>query len=779
MLQKRKKDVDDDTPASPLEIGTDVQRYKSKCFCVKSVRGVAVVAFISLVILQAYHYGLITPNAVGERGAGNASGASEEFGAFSASSAKSQNPEAYIPKVLKNWKDFAEQSAPRYTISGRGCSGKYLRLYGAGVGESSNHLFTLANGLAVADSMSQYLNYPQFGQDRNSVLYTSNHELPFLKEKKSLKAARYTLLVPAYIAKDLEPFTLKQLQVLYCVEFLADGGADDIATREFLEKHAQKKDLVKMKAGASDGFISRVSIAISSVFKGTERKVAKHDSITMIPNPPLKAGDVFVSASNLFYWGKEVSATVDSELEDIMSPKANPHISFEYQASLRASGTRRLASKKSKGKPKGKGSKDKGKDKGKDNGKRQSDGSGSDDEDEGEADEEEKAKGPIKFGPAKPATPPNMPLQSSSLSKKNKLKMKQDDDNGKETDDTESQQMDDDQTDDSFEDDDRDNSFWINKDRSQKAIHRGFTRGSDFLFVVGADLTTFKHEERISNGEYVMQESRTNRKDKQPILRILDPGFFARYSAGVLAALWTDIKQHYKDLSLAMALAHYGGRFTYSAVHKRSFEGTCSAEYTEKTYLQRDFQPLIGYDEKVQKLMTSMRAVHPLCTMSPEWVVPMIRRKMHVSRIYIASDGQGDDSEWDAEASKKHAKGQEGIVVGHHDPRFEQGAVGAVFDMFNSILAQGVFLGSPRSTYSLAIYILRAILADKINIPLAMDFDMYFNIHVEKSWKSKVLNEKKAIVKPKMEVFGSIPGKTWVTRRIVMNTIEDVTGLYQ
>jgi len=768
MLHNRKKDVDD-ASGSPLEIGNEAQRYKSKCFCAKSLRGMSVISFICLVIFMAYRYDILTSHlAVGRE---NAQNAHEDLGAFTTDAKKGVAPESYIPKILKKWKEFAVQSAPRATIAGKGCSGKYLRLYGAGVGESSNHIFTLANALAVADSVSQYVNYPQYGQDHNSILYTSNHELPFLKEKSSLKAARYTLLIPAYITKDLEPFTLKQLQSLYCVEFLADGGADDKATREFLERHAKKKDLLKL-GEPSAGVIAAVTKMVAGLFKGAESQVVKHDSIAMIPNPPLKAGDIFVSASNVFYWGKEVPATVETELESLMSPSTNPHISPEYQASLRASGSRRLAEKNGKGKSKGKG---KGKSKGK----------GSEDE---EGREESEAEEPNKFGPAKPAIAPgNVQERSGKKQKnqaktknKNKMKLAEDDDAGAhETDDVVSQQMDDDQTDDSFEDDDRDNAFWVSKDRGQKAVHRGFTRGSDFLFVVGDDLTTFKHEERISNGEYIMQDVKPNKKDKQPNLRILDPGFFARYSAGVLAALWADIKTHYKELSLAMSKRHYGGRFTYSSVHKRSFEGTCSAEYTEKTYLQRDFQPLIGYDEKVKKLMTNMRATHPVCSMSPVWVIPMIRRKTHVSRIYIASDGQTDDSEWDAEADKKHLKGQEGIVVGHHEPGFEIGAGGSVFDMFNAVLAQGVFLGSPRSTYSLAIYILRAILTDRINIPLAMDFDMYFNIHVEKSWKSKVFDEKKTIAKPKMEVFGSIPGKTWMTRRIILNTIEDVTGLYQ
>jgi len=783
MLQKRKKDADSLTS---LEIGDNAQRLKSKCVCAKSLRGFSVIAFVSLVIFVAYRYHhvyIADPNPTNSVAAGDGVDSSEEFGS---PMTKAAHKADYLPSILKKWKAFATQSAPRKTVSGKGCMGKYLRMYGAGVGESTNHLLTLANGLAVADSLAQYMNFPQHGQDHSSVLYTSDHELHFLREKTSLKAARYTLLVPAYITKDLQPFTLKSLQELYCVEFLADGGADDIATKEFLDRHAKKKEALQKLAGQSEGWLTKIFKSVLGTFSEAESPIVKHGSITQIASPPLNQGDVLISASNLFYWGKEVSGTVDSELERVMSATMNPHIAPD--TSLRASGKRRLAAKKGKSKPKGKGKGKGGGGKGKGKGKGKGGQNSENWDDDGSPDERD----------SKPATPPNNQAQAAKQpqaqaaakpadKKQHKGKTvgasaaaaAADDDNSVETDDVVGQKMDDDRTDDSFEDDDRDNKYWFDKARTQKAIHRGFTRGSDFLFVVDDDLSTFKHEERISNGEYVMLESKTNKKDKQPNLRIVDPGYFARYTAGVLAALWTDISEHYQKLALSMVRAHYGGRFSYSAVHKRAFEGTCSAEYAEKTFLQRDFQALIAYDEKVKKITTDMRAPHPVCTMSPSWVIPMIRRKQHVSRMYIASDGQADDSEWEAEAARKHVKGQEGIVIGRQDPLFESGAGGGVFDMFNAVLAEGLFLGNPRSTYSLAIFTLRSILTDRINIPLAMDFDMYFNIHVEKGWKSKLMNDKKTIVKPKMEVFGSIPGKTWVTRRMILNMIEDITGLYQ
>ena len=629
--------------------------------------------------------------------------------------------EAHVAAVLKRLKEFAAESAPPKMQVGKGCNGKYIRLYGAGVGESSNHIFTLANGIAVADSLSEYFKYGQLEYDGSNKEY-----------------ARYTLLVPAYITKDLQPFTLKTLQELYCVQFLQDGGADDIATRDFLALHEQRKTSLKLAlSGASSLRIwlhKQISDFSRFVLRHTGGQYVTHNEANMIANPPVQPGDVLISASNLFYWGKEVSTSVNQEQEALADADINPHAINSLNLNLQQT-RRRLEALLSQSKSDGKGNE---------------------------------------------VTP-----------KKKGKSIAQDDDTPENDDDK--RDGSDDNADDSFESDDtREPKYWRSylRENNYKSIMRGYTYGSDFIFTVQSDLTVL-HESQISSGEYVLGDKKRKAEKSVSPVHVLDPGHFAHYYMGVLSALWADVRESYKTFALEQAQSLFGGEFEYSVVHKRSFEGTCHKEYAEKTNVERDFLPLIAHQSMVDSIVNDMHYMHPLCSMDPKWIVPLIQRKRKFvsADIYVLTDGQTDDTLWAARAAASGTPMQvanstglvnPNVVIGGNsfiDKRQDSEGLNAVMsDLWMAVLGRGIFIGSPRSTFSFQIFILRAILGNVVNLPLAMDFDLYFNINVDKHWKAKGLNGNKK--GSKMDRHGSILGKTFVTRNIIKSVKSQLTGVF-
>ena len=116
-----------------------------------------------------------------------------------------------IQKVLVDDMEVLSRTAKQFRSAKKECNGNYLRLYGEGVGQFSNHIITLIHGIAVADSI----------------------QVDQIDGTNTGKAGAYTLLVPKYIASDLAPFDLTLLQSLYCIEFL-EKMEDDELTNAFL-----------------------------------------------------------------------------------------------------------------------------------------------------------------------------------------------------------------------------------------------------------------------------------------------------------------------------------------------------------------------------------------------------------------------------------------------------------------------------------------------------------------------------------------------------------------
>ena len=649
---------------------------------------------------------------------------------------------------LEMWAALAKQAAPRFVEKPKtgpvqkGCTDKYVRMYGAGVGEASNHILTLANGLAVADSLTQLFDE----KHENKVFYSSDAFLKFppiykKMEKGSKQEARYTLLVPAYITRDLAPFTLELLQSNYCIKFLQDGGVDDVLTREFLLRHKKRKDS-KTATGEKP---SPLSFEIGQGIVNKETKVT-HPGLSFIENPAVKTGDVFISSSNLFYFGhqganKEMS--VDGELKIL------------DQLLKGGFKSRRLKASKS-------GSKDsKGKDSKKSKPK-----------------EKELQKKTNSKTAAKPVSKP----KGKSADKKDR---DDDDDDGSDdsnTDDRgdESNARD---SDDNFHEDDRALDYWgLPKVTSSKTP---FSRGSDYLFIATGPKTV-KHVAQIANGMFVGTKKEMG-EDKNEIL-ILSKGHFARYLIGTVTALWANINPDYQKLASYMANTYFQGKFHYSSVHKRQFEGACNSMLEQRSDFTRDFAALNTYKEngKVAALYKKgQKGEHPICTMDPTWVNALVRRKSAKnSAIYLATDAQGDDKAWLKIAANyvKPASGSGGsttykAVVGHQATKalVEKNMINpAVIDILMSSMAEGVFIGNPFSTFSLQIYILNMVEPNSKTLPLALDFDMYGEIHVEDGWKMKTGKNKKD--SSKMSKYGTNPAESWVTRRIINKMLMEITS---
>jgi len=206
--------------------------------------------------------------------------------------------------------------------------------------------------------------------------------------------------------------------------------------------------------------------------------------------------------------------------------------------------------------------------------------------------------------------------------------------------------------------------------------------------------------------------------------------------------------------------------FDYSSAHKRDLDGSCDHDlkFYAKSYAI-DFEDLLAPPSSSSSSSSSSplasaivtkkttadtaesseekwigawggigeggeRGRHPICAMSPTLVSGLVTREGKgacCSRLFLASDRQTDDGEWlallssfsspdEEETTTLAAKTKQSVVVGWHAydeldlSMYLHGADTKYLDLMLAFLANGLFVGNPKSTLSFQVFVLRAAL---------------------------------------------------------------------
>ena len=216
---------------------------------------------------------------------------------------------------------------------------------------------------------------------------------------------------------------------------------------------------------------------------------------------------------------------------------------------------------------------------------------------------------------------------------------------------------------------------------------------------------------------------------------VKDKRLFASHVSVVLAALWSSPRLPIHRL--AGSILQGKGMENFSAAHRRGFEGTCV-----EGYKQLAVPELLKGGGLKDDYGGSTRG-HPLCSMEPKFVrtwLGLLEKELsdRSQHVFLASDGQQDDSEWlrDKDATVGwHATStlSSSLPSLSRLVRFmtgiqpSQDSLQSLADVLVSIVAQGDFMGQPRSTYSLQIYVLR-MLVGRRNVMLGEGYDFYYRL---------------------------------------------------
>lgn len=209
-------------------------------------------------------------------------------------------------------------------------------------------------------------------------------------------------------------------------------------------------------------------------------------------------------------------------------------------------------------------------------------------------------------------------------------------------------------------------------------------------------------------------------KDYQSV-KAKDKHLFSWHVSIVVAALWSSPRPELRRV--VSSILQRKGMDNFSAVHRRGFEGTCLEGYKDHPV------PELPEDEMPKDKDGNRAKEHPLCTLNPKFVRTWLgligenepeNTPPRPQHVFVASDGQEDDSKWlqDKDATVGWDVHSPGNIQ-------TQDSTGSLADVLVATVAQGDFMGQPRSTYSLQIYILRMLIG-RHNVMLGEGYDFYY-----------------------------------------------------
>lgn len=178
----------------------------------------------------------------------------------------------------------------------------------------------------------------------------------------------------------------------------------------------------------------------------------------------------------------------------------------------------------------------------------------------------------------------------------------------------------------------------------------------------------------------------------------------SRYYVSVYCALWSNPNPRLISAAKYFITNHLDSTTSFTAVHKRSLEGGCSALFAQKFKDIKAFNPrevpMTG-----PEWQGDITKHHPFCEMPAKFVVDI--QNMHSrngSKIFVAFDGMGDISDY------RNLPNGQAVFSSRVDGHKEHGSADKVYlDMLVAMQAD-LFVLNPLSTYSWEIFIIRACL---------------------------------------------------------------------